>query len=522
MHEAINRDEYPTLYQLVARRQAAELGEVDPSADSATGRRVWGIAGIVLLVLAAVFLGRRGADRDARAAQASVLTSGAVGLGCQSGLMLVYQTATGALYREMALLFAAAMLGAAVGALVPLASARRALVCDVAMGTLALAAFALTPVLLRLGPQARFAILPMTLAFGAVQGAQMASLETSPRSRGALYAADLVGSAGAATVTLPSIVPSLGIRHTFLVLMALKAGSMAVRWLSRRAAPLPDSRPLRALTPLLLLILVLLAVDERTHGTLASLSHARPFVLVAALVLVLPLAQRAAVLGGLHLPVQARRLESALRAATGIGLRRWLFFLVLAPLAAFPIARCYFLVPFVLCHACPRRCVFGELRTFVVASALLQNLDNSRFCTGACPLGTSQDGARSCAGRPAHPRPQLSALLRTRKRFPLATLTRWLALAAVVALYWSGLEPEARPALGSSAGVFVFVFKNVLAPSAWVLLIALGVLVASFFLPPPILPYALPIGATSSVLHLLDARMLARKARAPTTSEEPL
>jgi polyferredoxin len=107
----------------------------------------------------------------------------------------------------------------------------------------------------------------------------------------------------------------------------------------------------------------------------------------------------------------------------------------------------------------------------------------------------------------------------------LATLTRWLALAAVVVLYWSGwsgIDPEPTRALGTSPGVLVFVFKNVLAPSAWVLLIALGLLVASFFFRRPFCRTLCPIGATSSVFHLIDARMLARRHRVSPTSEDSL
>jgi len=65
--------------------------------------------------------------------------------------------------------------------------------------------------------------------------------------------------------------------------------------------------------------------------------------------------------------------------------------LLFLPVAFFPIIRCYFKIPYIFCRACPRKCPWGELRSFIVPSFIVLNLDNRFWCYNLCPFGTLQD-----------------------------------------------------------------------------------------------------------------------------------
>ena len=72
-------------------------------------------------------------------------------------------------------------------------------------------------------------------------------------------------------------------------------------------------------------------------------------------------------------------------------LLRIIYFIAFLPIAAIPIIKCYFRIPYILCKACPRKCVFGELRPLLIPSFLLLNLDKRAWCYKFCPCGTFQD-----------------------------------------------------------------------------------------------------------------------------------
>ena len=68
-----------------------------------------------------------------------------------------------------------------------------------------------------------------------------------------------------------------------------------------------------------------------------------------------------------------------------------IYFILFLPIAAIPFIKCYFKIPFIFCKACPRKCVFGELRPFIIPSFLLLNLDKRFWCYKLCPCGILQD-----------------------------------------------------------------------------------------------------------------------------------
>jgi len=102
-----------------------------------------------------------------------------------------------------------------------------------------------------------------------------------------------------------------------------------------------------------------------------------------------------------------------------------IYFIIFLPIAAIPLVKCYFKIPYVLCKACPRKCVFGEVRPFIIPSFLLLNLDKRSWCYKLCPCGTFQDyQAKLCKKRIKPPK----SLIYLRYLFLLFTIIAVLLL----------------------------------------------------------------------------------------------
>jgi len=65
--------------------------------------------------------------------------------------------------------------------------------------------------------------------------------------------------------------------------------------------------------------------------------------------------------------------------------------LIFLPAIILPLLRCYFKVPYIFCRACPRKCPWGELASFIIPGFLVLNLDRRFWCFKLCPLGTLHD-----------------------------------------------------------------------------------------------------------------------------------
>ncbi len=65
-------------------------------------------------------------------------------------------------------------------------------------------------------------------------------------------------------------------------------------------------------------------------------------------------------------------------------------YVLLLPAVILPLFRCWFKFPYLFCHLCPNKCVFGLLRPFVLPSAIIINLKARFFCYNICPFGKLQ------------------------------------------------------------------------------------------------------------------------------------
>ena len=487
LQEEVNRDLRPTTYRIALDRALAELG---------------GLGTVPLVALAlALALGALLVLRPrSRPVEFAVLTSGAAGLSGQLVVMLAYQIAAGALYREIGLLLAGFMLGAAAGAWSEargwIPKGRGVLVCDLSQIALFLGLSFALPGLVASGAAARPLAFVGALGIGLLPGAQFASagraLGDRPAIAATLYAADLFGAAIAALVTFTVLVPSLGLPGTLLAIAGLKVVSSVALVLPRRDQPDAGRAALAPAVPALLVAGVVAAAAEQTEGAFYAFTFWRPFQILVALTLLAALLAAFEPLRLRTLRIELERRLGWARKHAGVAAGRLVHFALLLPVGAFPLGRCYFQVPYLFCHVCPRPCVFGVMRPYLVPAAVLANLYDRRFCERVCPLGTAQaacEGVRQVRSR----------------RVRALWLVRLVALVLVAIAYFLARDGKGEGLSGG--GLYELLFRNAFTPSAGVLLVAAGLLLASLFVRRPFCEGLCPIGGAASLLEPVEKKI---------------
>jgi len=478
-----DRDLAPTTYALGLDRALAEFGDQ-------------GLPALIALALALALAALLVYAPRSRPYEFAVMGSGAFGLGAQLVLMLVYQMALGSLYRELGLPLAGFLAGAAAGAFVGNRFGHGAVVVsDLGQAALAGLLWLLLPTLVHAGDAARPALFAATAAAGLLPGLQFAA---ASRARGgaaaSLYAADLTGAAIASLLVFTIAVPALGLRGTLLAAGAFKLAGAAIWLLPARQADLrPQARPLISLVPASLAAWVLATAADRTHASLYAFTFLRPYQWVAVGLILLSLAIAFEPAGLRRRRVALERRLVGLRVGVGTGVVRLAHHGLLLPVAGSPLGRCYFAIPYVFCHTCPRPCVFGVLRPYVVPAALVANLHDRRFCEQICPLGTVQDACGRMPARRARPLPALRVL-------------RILALIFVGMAWFMARIGHGEGIQGG--GWYTFFFRNSFAAPATALWIAAALLVLSLFVRRPFCDALCPIGAATGLFAMAERSRL--------------
>lgn len=155
---------------------------------------------------------------------------------------------------------------------------------------------------------------------------------------------------------------------------------------------------------------------------------------------------------------------------------RFISYIVFAPMVFYPIFRCYFKIPYIFCHVCPRKCIFGHLRPYTVPAILLLNLDKRTWCYKYCPIGKLQDK-------------QLS--IKTKKIVlpKFFSYTKYLFLLFTIITYFI--------ISNKNSAFYNYFFKNIFSLSIIVLIIAALLFILSFFIHRFWCNYICPIGTVS-------------------------
>jgi hypothetical protein len=188
---------------------------------------------------------------------------------------------------------------------------------------------------------------------------------------------------------------------------------------------------------------------------------------------------------------------------TWIRLLRWINFAAFSIVVFFPLFRCYFKVPYLFCHTCPRQCVFGYLRPYLVPAALVMNLEKRHWCINCCPFGTMFDCQAQAVG--------------SSRRLPkmVRRATSLAVLGFTVYSYFKVKADLAREAITLDDWYTVF-FANVYAPVSMVLFVAAVLIVMSFWVRRPFCDSLCPVGTVSDLILKSEQKLTMQ----PTDSQQ--
>ncbi|NQV09327.1 4Fe-4S binding protein [Candidatus Woesearchaeota archaeon] len=176
--------------------------------------------------------------------------------------------------------------------------------------------------------------------------------------------------------------------------------------------------------------------------------------------------------------------------------RLWegIYFIVFLPLVFFPVFKCYFKVPFVFCHVCPRKCIWGYLRPFTVSGVMLMNIQKRLWCYNICPIGILQKKQAEFK----------------KKSF---VLPKWIKesiriiiLAALVVSYFVIRKANIEHVF-QAQNLYTYMFKNVFSISLSVMIVSGIILLLSFFVYRLWCSYICPIGTCSDLILKLEKRL---------------
>ena len=502
---APNRDFRPGSYYVHLRYWLSQFG---------SGMLLPALLVVALLVL----IGGLVAGSTDRAVPAALCASGFAGMGLGVVLLIAFQVTYGYVYQQLGLIVTGFMIGAALGAAWSGRSRAEASVLMLRLdAALAAAAFVLIPIVLSLhatdsalvqavAPPVLFPLLNGIVGF--LVGAQFPPgarllFHGVEETAGNLYAFDLLGACLGALAVGTFSVPLLGITGTCGLLGGIKLASAAalrarrdVPVVAPSLRPVPSGPALRAFGVVLFVLIAIgmeIVVEHTSGGIYAfSFTPAYSWALVALLALGIVQAMRTT-----SMPARARsagrvvgRFAHGVYDATRVRISRWVYFFAFSLVVFYPIFRCYFRVPYLFCHVCPRTCVFGFMRPYLIPAALIMNLEKRYWCYHACPIGTLYDcQARVCTGS---------------RRVP----ARLRAVAVAVLVFTAVAYFKLQWDLGHQPNVvldwYMFFYNNAFAVSAAVIAISAVLIVLAWRLRRSFCETLCPVGAFSDLVLRLE------------------
>ena len=462
-----------------------------------------------------------------RTVAAALCTSGFSGMGLEIVILLAFQICHGFVYQQIGVIVTAFLAGTAGGA--AWATHRktdaRALIFRLDLA-LAVVSFLLIPFILQMN-DSRFLpdFLPLllfpayTLVIGFLVGGQFPPaarllFSNVEETAATLYSLDFLGACLGALLISTFAVPLLGITRTCFLIGLIKLASSTLLALLQPAPhgaaavsrPEADRSPLAAFLLMLLFLAVIggsITVDKTSTAIYAlSFAPAYHWVLLAIMA--------AGILRAMDINPWPQRHTTAAnkrRTSAGISFYRWFNFLAFSLAVFYPVFRCYFKIPYLFCHACPRLCIFGYMRPYLVPAALIMNLEKRKWCFTSCPIGTISDCQARTTGRTI----RLPAVIRI---LPLTIL-------AFTAISYFKVKTDLDFPGQSTTDWYMLFYNNIFATSVTVIVITIGLIILGFFIRRSFCELLCPVG-TLSDLVLRFERLCDKKTKVNSTpAEEP-
>ncbi len=313
-------------------------------------------------------------------------TNGFYGMSIEITLLLVFQVIYSTLYMDIGILFSAFMLGIAAGGIITGNFFRKRAVLlstEFLIVLFPLLIFILiSSIDLHSIPPLSAKALFFLLLFlsGAITGAQFyclfPSISKEPlESASQIYSADLYGSCAGAILTGILIIPAFGIEKSLLLLTLIKATSsffLSIH-LSGKQFKIPY-RQWHLWAVMFSLLVIAGIVITGNNVELYSFSRSKIYTLIISIILILAL-----ILSGGWIKLVFTNWF------------RLIQFLLLSLVAFYPLFRCFFKIPYLFCHVCPRQCAFGIYRKYIIITGTITNTGNWPFCHMTCPIGIMYD-----------------------------------------------------------------------------------------------------------------------------------
>ena len=468
---------------------------------------------IIALLLASAILILGGPQPSVNA---SLFSSGFVGMGLEIIILLIFQVSQGVLYQQLGLIFTAFLIGTAFGAAWSVKYSinylRVMILLDLLLGMFALTfgivLYLLGGELLESGESVLFICLPfLTLIIGLCVGGQLPAaaylgFNGVDKTAGRLYSLDYLGAALGAMLTTIFLVPKYGIASSCIILGAIKTLSSIFHFLPKQFSIAPPFRTFRNqwswMSPAICLIVFagvgLMVGLDQTLPSIYSLSFFRPYnwFLLSFLAYGIYYAFLSRIPGPSSMrsiPDFLTRTDHTIYQQTKISLFRWIHYILFSIVVFFPIFRCYFKIPYLFCHVCPRQCLFGVLRPYLVPAALIMNLEKRFWCFQACPLGTLFDSQLQIAAKPyLNPR--------------YLKLSSFIVVGLATYAYFK-IEHDFTAQTDTLFDWYSVLFNNTFSPSLLVIVISCVIIASAFITRRFFCNYCCPVGGLSSLVQLV-------------------
>ena len=479
--------------------------------------------GLIVLILALT------AQAPITAPPLALSLSGFSGMGLEIALLLAFQVLYGFVYQQLGVIITAFLLGTALGGFWSVRSRlpARHLFLSLDIG-FSLLAFLLVPVFLFLqashssflqatAPLLLFPLL--TTCIGFMVGAQFPlaarlTFHGLEKTAANLYTLDFLGAALGALLVSAFTVPLLGIIGTCYLIGTLKLFSSLVLWLGRKEKAEDLRTGLQVeFSPWMIFLTVLLTFSgigilvsqDRTSTILYSMSFTPSYHWGLLVLLAFGILQAMGVIPQFSYAGFWKSMNHEIFQRTKIRLSRWINFFAFALVIFFPIFRCYFKVPYLFCHTCPRQCAFGYLRPYLVPAALIMNIDRRYWCYHCCPIGTLYDCQAHVTHRP----------------FRLPKFFKILPIAALAFTVYAYFKVSADLSQSKAAGQdwYTFFFMNVYAPHGLVIGISTILVLLAFKLRRPFCELLCPVGTLSGLLLKIEALPSVKETLQDTVEE---
>ncbi|MGR3218252.1 MAG: spermine/spermidine synthase domain-containing protein [Candidatus Anammoxibacter sp.] len=330
----------------------------------------------------------------------AIYTSGFSGMGLQVILLMAFQISHGYLYNYLSVMITAFFIGGFIGAAlfskIGFQEKRHFLFLE---SMLVLLCFA-TPVIFLSTTMPPFIFTLFNLFAGFIVGAEFIFVSNFFKKEDAknvsayLFVFDFLGSSLGAFVIGSFVIPWVGVKESCFILGIIKVFSFSLVYLKdwrRNRFGIYERFPQLFLFVAVSFIYITMGIMiyfEETGMILYGYSLSPIYIYLILILFGV----------GLFIAMEYRlvlkkpdRYLLAISRLTGVTPFRIFNFIVFSLVAFFPIFRCYFTVPYVFCHVCPRKCVFGVIRPYFIPAALLMNLGRNTWCFHFCPIGTLQD-----------------------------------------------------------------------------------------------------------------------------------